>query len=186
MMKNKYYLLFSFFLLTYNCNYNYIPKPYGYKRLDLPENKYEKYNNKNYSFEKSIFSNVIVKKNNSNFIDISYENLNAKIHCTYKKVNNNINEIIEDVEKFTYKHTIKAENIKEQLYENKEDKKIGMLYYIEGNTATNIQFYVTDKEKNIFSGSLYFWSHPNYDSLLPVVNYLEKDIKILMETLKWK
>ena len=35
-------------------------------------------------------------------------------------------------------------------------------------------------------GSLYFYSRPNYDSLLPALDYIEKDVIHLMETLEWK
>ena len=35
-------------------------------------------------------------------------------------------------------------------------------------------------------GALYFNTKPNYDSLLPAVAHIKKDILRLMETLQWK
>ena len=55
-----------------------------------------------------------------------------------------------------------------------------------GNAASPIQFYVTDSTRHFINGSVYFNVKPNYDSILPAVNYLEKDIKTFIGTLKWK
>ncbi|MFT7352979.1 MAG: hypothetical protein ACI9XR_002770, partial [Flavobacterium sp.] len=40
--------------------------------------------------------------------------------------------------------------------------------------------------KNFIKGSLYFYAKPNYDSILPAVNYIKEDILHLVETLEWK
>ena len=182
-MKNNF-LIIIVILLFNSCSENYIPKSYGYYRLEFPNNEYKETNFKNFSFQKSIYSEIIIGDNN--FFNIKYNKMNATIYCTYKKVNRNINQILEDVEKFTYKHTIKADAINEKLFENKERGNFGVVNNIEGNSATNIQFYITDKKENILSGSLYFYCSPNYDSLLPAIKYIEKDIQTLMETLRWK
>ena len=61
-----------------------------------------------------------------------------------------------------------------------------MFYNVEGNAATNAQFYVTDSLKNFVTGSVYFYAKPNYDSIMPAASYIKEDMKTLMETLKWK
>jgi hypothetical protein len=38
----------------------------------------------------------------------------------------------------------------------------------------------------VLYGSLYFNVKPNYDSILPSVMHIEKDIKNLMESVEWK
>lgn len=95
-------------------------------------------------------------------------------------------EILTEVEKLTFKHTIKADAITPKIYENKNKRVFATLYVVEGNVATNIQFKATDSTKNVLAGALYFDVKPNYDSILPAVNYLKKDITHLMETLTWK
>ena len=60
------------------------------------------------------------------------------------------------------------------------------MYIIEGNVATNIQFRATDSVKHVLSGALYFYAKPNYDSIVPAIKYIEKDIMHLVETLEWK
>jgi hypothetical protein len=49
-----------------------------------------------------------------------------------------------------------------------------------------MQFYVTDSNKNFMRGALYFNSHTQWDSLQPVVKFLEKDTKKMLETLEWR
>ena len=86
----------------------------------------------------------------------------------------------------TQKHTIKADEISSTLYENKENKVYGMLYEIGGDAASQSQFYMTDSTKHFLSGSLYFYTKPNYDSIYPASEYLKRDIKHLIESLKWQ
>ena len=107
---------------------------------------------------------------------LKYPRLKATIFITYRKVDNNLEEILKEVEKLTFEHTIKADVINAVPYENVNKKVFGKLYTIEGNVATNIQFRVTDRLKNVLSGALYFHVKPNYDSIVPTIKYLEKDI----------
>jgi gliding motility-associated lipoprotein GldD len=52
--------------------------------------------------------------------------------------------------------------------------------------ASPAQFYVTDSVQHFLVGSLYFYAKPNYDSILPAANYLQKDMVQIMETIVWK
>ena len=61
-----------------------------------------------------------------------------------------------------------------------------MLYKLEGNTASAIQFVLTDSTQYFFRGALYFNAAPNKDSIAPVLQFIEKDIIQLMETFKHK
>jgi gliding motility-associated lipoprotein GldD len=61
-----------------------------------------------------------------------------------------------------------------------------MQYIVGGNAASQSQFYLTDSTQHFITGSLYFYARPNFDSILPAANYLEKDIKRIMESLEWK
>ena len=56
---------------------------------------------------------------------------------------------------------------------------------ISGNAASQIQFHVTDSSKHFLKGSLFFYSKPNYDSILPAVEYIKKDMIQMLETLQW-
>ncbi|MCC8172861.1 MAG: hypothetical protein LIO65_00175 [Odoribacter sp.] len=56
---------------------------------------------------------------------------------------------------------------------------------MEGNTASPAQFFVTDSVKHFLRGALYFNERPHNDSLAPVIDYLRKDIEVLMESISF-
>ena len=86
----------------------------------------------------------------------------------------------------TYEHTVKADAIEVVPYENFTDRVFGRIFDVKGNVATNLQFSVTDSTNHVLAGALYFYVKPNYDSILPAIKYIEKDIRYLIETLEWK
>ena len=51
--------------------------------------------------------------------------------------------------------------------------------------ATPLQFFVTDSVDHFMRGSLYFSHKPNPDSVAPVLQRLEADVRIMMETMQW-
>lgn len=183
-MKNSSVLLIiAVFILS--CSGETLPKPKPYLRLQYPSPSYKKIEtNCPYNFEISTFAKVNFK--NNCWARIEYPHLKATIYITYREVDNNLDEILREVEKLTFEHTIKADIINAVPYENLSKKVFGKLYNIEGNVATNVQFRATDSVKHVLSGALYFYVKPNYDSIVPTVKYLEKDIIHLVETLEWK
>lgn len=183
-MMNKIIVLFLVLIGFQSCGNDTIPKPKPYLTLQYPSPNYVKHNfNCPYSFEVSNFATTHLKENC--WLTIEYPKLKATIHITYRSVDNNLDEILTEVEKLTFKHTIKADIINAKPYENFEKKVFGKLYNVEGDVATNIQFRVTDSVKNVLAGALYFYAKPNYDSILPAVKYIEKDIIHLVETIEW-
>jgi len=82
-------------------------------------------------------------------------------------------------------HITKADAINELVINNKEQRTYGILYDLKGNTASAVQFYITDSTRHYLRGSLYFESEPNADSLAPVIEFFREDIIHLIETLKW-
>ena len=66
-------------------------------------------------------------------------------------------------------------------------KMYGLAYQIKGmGAASPYQFYLTDSTSHFMRGSLYFDAVPNNDSLAPVIEFVEKDIQHLFETIRWK
>jgi gliding motility-associated lipoprotein GldD len=74
----------------------------------------------------------------------------------------------------------------EQVYEDPQRGIYGILYELKGNVASPMQFFVTDSTHHFLRGSLYFRTEPNKDSLAPVINFAQKDIRHIIETLNWK
>src|SRR5699024_9080385 len=117
--------------------------------------------------------------------NIEYGSMKGIIYITYEKVDDNIDKLLSDAQNLPLKHTIKADEIFGDEYENKANDTYGMLYTVTGNAASQAQFYLTDSTKHFMTGSVYFKRTPNYDSIYPAAEYLKDDMRKLMETLKW-
>lgn len=184
MRKNPFILLIVFTLLL-SCKDDVLPKPKAYLSLNYTPADYKELTaERPYSF--LISDKAELKEEKNNWLKIKYPKLKASIDITYRPVDGNLKELLVESEKLVYKHAVKAEQIVPKDYVNEEHKVYGSLYEITGNAASQIQFHVTDSTKNFIKGSLYFYTKPNYDSVLPAVAYIKKDIMKLMETLQWK
>jgi len=172
-----------------SCKEKYTPKPRGFFRIDLPKKEYSKLSlDLPYTFNYATCADINVdnsQKHNDYWINIEYPEINGKIHISYLKINNNFDQIIEDTRKLAYKHSIKADAIKEKTYSNPEKNVYGILYEIEGNAASSVQFFLTDSIEHYLRGALYFTAEPNKDSLAPVINFVKDDIKVLIESFEW-
>lgn len=183
-MRNFCAIFFLSFIL-FSCGEETLPKPAPYLKLQYPAAGYKKIEFKApFAFEISDQAKINFK--NKYWASIEYPQLKATVHITYRSVNNNLDEILKEVEKLTFEHTIKADAINAVPYENPKKRVFAKLYNIEGSVATNIQFRATDSVKHVLSGALYFYARPNYDSIVPAIKYVEKDIIHLIETLEWK
>ncbi len=183
-MRNFYAIFFLAFILV-SCRKDTLPKPAPYLKLQYPEATYKKIESSGpFTFEISNLAKINFK--NKYWARIEYPQLKATIHLTYRPVNNDLEQILKEVEKLTFEHTIKADAINAIPYENLKKRVFAKLYNIEGSVATNIQFRATDSVKHVLSGALYFYVRPNYDSIVPAIKYVEKDIIHLIETLEWK
>lgn len=171
------------------CKDEFTPKPRGYFRIDFPEKKYRKYiSDCRYSFDYPVYG-VIVNYEGYDaepcWIDIEFPDNNGTIHLTYKTLDNNLAKHTEDIRTLAYKHIIKADDIVENPIMYPERKVYGILYDIQGNTASSVNFFITDSTRYFLSGSLYFNVRPNKDSLAPVIKFFKKDIEYLIETFHW-
>lgn len=181
--------------LLSGCGKRYVPKPRGYFRIDLPEAQYKDFAASEkgmgeypYTFEQSVYAQAAAHPESGEqyWIDLYYPDYNARIHCSYKRVDKNIRELSDDAQRFVYNHAGKATSIPEQGYENEEERVYGVFYELRGNTASPYQFYLTDSTRHFFRGALYFDCIPNQDSLAPVTARMQEDIRHMIETFRWK
>ena len=190
MLPVKYILPLTVILTTTGCQRTYTPKPEGYLRIDFPEKAYRLFDSAcPYSFEVPVYAYVVPDTDRFSepyWVNIDFPRFDGKIHISYKKVRNNLDRYTEDSRTLAYKHSIKADAIKETLYGNDSSHVYGILYEIKGNAASSLQFFVTDSTRNFLRGSLYFNVQPNKDSLAPVISFFREDIINLMETVRWK
>ena len=182
----KIRLIFSLLCLSFlSCGDDKMPKPTGQLSLEYPPAKYMKFSNScGFDFDKNELGEVKATSNCG--LEIHYPKMKATVYLTYKPVKNNLDKLLIDAQKLTYEHAIKANDIAEQPYINPDSKVYGMFYQVGGNAATNAQFYATDSTKNFVTASMYLYSKPNFDSILPAADYIKNDMRKIIESIKWK
>lgn len=174
-----------------SCNDDYIPKPRGYLRIELPEKSYHKFDtNFPYSFEYPSYTRITRNFNapgEKYWINITYPQFKGVLHLSYKRViDDNLFEYMEDAYVMVNKHIPKASSIEDVVIYEPEKEHYGLVYKIKGvGTASPYQFFITDSSDHFLRGALYFNFKPNNDSMAPVIDFIEQDIDHLVSTLKW-
>jgi gliding motility-associated lipoprotein GldD len=178
--------------MLYGCSEeeNPVPKPRSYVRVEYPqEHNYVTHTDTGrYSLAIPDYA-VMVNKLTSDtacFRDLEMRGFNATVYITYLPVNNNLPALLEESRELLIKHQIKATDIVDTLILRPEDSVYALMYTLSGKVASNIQFTATDSTRHFLRGSLHFYAPPNYDSLYPMIRFLEKDLRHMLGTLKWE
>jgi len=175
----------------------YVPKPRGYYHIEFPERSYQVFNDPRYpySFEYPVYGKVVPDTNffgqkpeNPYWINIEFPSLGGTVFVSYKIISDKqpLSRLVEDAYQMTEFHTKKADYIEDFMLYNDSNKVYGQFYNVTGNAASAYQFYATDSAHHYLRGALYFDVSPNADSLLPVNEFLQKDMLHMLKTLKWK
>jgi gliding motility-associated lipoprotein GldD len=211
MLKRTFFGLM--FLLVVSCNSPYTPKPRSYYRIDMPEHAYQLFNEPGYpySFEYPLYAKITKDStlfddnpDNPYWINIDFPRFNGRIYISYKSVGgtsvyklktdqgykdslvrNSFEGLREEAFKMTYKHTPKASSINDSLFVTGNGVS-GVYFAVGGNAATSNQFFLTDTVRHFLRGALYFDASPNADSLKPVNDFLQQDLRHLINSFSWR
>lgn len=186
---------FCLFLLT-SCGRstsdNYIPKPKGYPRIDLPAPVYTQLQPTHpYQFEYNKIARILpdtFARAEADWIFISYPQYNASVQLTYKPVLHDpkrLRAMVEDAYKLAAKHNIKAYSIQQSTLKLESGLEASVID-LSGEVPSQVQFVTTDSTTHFLRGALYFNTATANDSLQPVIQYIRQDIMHLLKTLKWR
>ncbi len=186
-MKNFAQILASLFLVAIatSCKDDAVPKPSASLRLDYPVADYFLFS-KDCPYQFLVNADAVVKKLPNCNLEVVYPKMKATVYVNYRDVSGDVKLLLRDAQKLTYNHVIKADNITEQPFVNAKFRVFGMFYEVDGNAATNGQFYVTDSLKHFVDCSVYFYAKPNFDSIMPAADYIKNDMRRMMESMQWK
>lgn len=179
-------------LLSLSCdNKHYQPKPRAYFRIDLPKKDYVRLDTmSHYSFEYPVYSTITndrLSPHEKDWINIEFPAYKGTIHLSYKEVDENLSDYIEDSYYMVTKHISRAMGMRDSVVVDDERDVYGLVYFLEGEgVASSLQFYLTDSVNHFMRGSLYFNVQTNNDSLAPVIDFITDDVRHLIETLEWK
>ncbi len=185
-------IILAFGLIACN-NDDYTPKPRGYFRIAFPEKVYRQLDSiYPYKFQYPGYVNITPDRQSlqeTNWINLDFHQFRGKVHLSYKTIDKPelLNRYTEDARTLALKHIPKASRIEQQPIVVREHRVYGLVYHIRGaGAASPYQFYVTDSTRHFLRGALYFDAVPNSDSLMPVIDFVKKDIEHLIQTLEWK
>lgn len=168
----------------------YSPKPRGYCRIYFPEKNYRLFDTTcPYKFEIPVYAKMSVgklKNPQPYWYNLDFPQYKATVHLSYKPVNKNIDNLIDTMHYFAQTHQVKATGLEQTVVIRDSAKVYGLVFDIGGNTASSLQFYLTDSIHHFLRGSLYFNVKPNVDSLKIVIDFIRKDVIHLINTTQWK
>ncbi len=163
----------------------------GYIEILVPEHEYETLEKDcPFVFEIASESRILPYPGNTKdsecWFNILYPNQKATIYCSYGTIDNNLQNYLNDSHELVYKHVIKSSAINESYVHDTVQRVFGTMYELKGDVASPFQFYLTDSTKHFFRASLYFDYKANYDSVAPILNYLQEDMEHIVQSFKWK
>lgn len=173
----------------------YIPKPRMYPRIIFPEKGYQAFNVDDcpFRFDYPIYAEIEKDKKFFNeeapspcWYDIVIPSFNGRIHCSYYSIadRTQLDGYIDDAFRITGSHNQKA-NYRDELVIEKGDVG-GILFDIQGEVASPVQFFVTDSVDHYLRGALYFYNQVETDSMAPIYEFVKQDIAHMLETFEWK
>jgi gliding motility-associated lipoprotein GldD len=175
----------------FSCTH-YTPKPRGYFRIELPPPVYTRLLPESIPCTFNISSLAVAEDSPAaeayvRWINLSYPSLGAVIYCSYLPVTSaTIVAVGDESRELVVRQARNGGRITQQAYENPEANIYAMLYESGGDSASPLQFTLTDSVANFFRGALLYDRIADADSLAPVTQYLKTDIMELIQSFIWK
>jgi gliding motility-associated lipoprotein GldD len=173
------------------CTSDYVPKPNGFNRINLPKHAYVSLPDTfPYRFEYAQQAQLHPDTSYNAepyWLNIYYPDYAANIQLTYKAVNGDrgrLETLLEDSYQLTANHQIKASSIDEAVVGTPSGKR-ALVAELTGEVPSQFQFYITDSTRHFLRGALYFRTATANDSLAPVIEYIKADMIHLLNTLEW-
>ncbi|MBM3438973.1 MAG: gliding motility lipoprotein GldD [Bacteroidetes bacterium] len=176
-------------------NESYVPKPQAYPRMALPSKAYQPYSVSDLpmQFEMPAYARMLADtnlegKHTPGWYNLHFPQFDMTLHLTYYKFNDwaFFDSLLYDSRKLVNKHLQKADDILERPTASLNPEAKGLIFSIQGNTATNFNFYLTDSIQHFVRGALYFNQRTEPDSVAPVFQFVEQDVYHMIKTMRWK
>jgi gliding motility-associated lipoprotein GldD len=175
----------------YSCESNWLPKPPGYNRIELPRHEYQRLE-QGYPYKLDFSTHSRVEADSFNleeteWINLNYKEFGAKVHLTYKKIDQSTDfkTLSNDAFNLTAKHQIKAYGIEEAILLTPNGYS-AVVAELSGEVPTQFQFFVTDSTSHFLRGAVYFNSALKNDSLAPIIEYIKIDMAHLINSVNFE
>lgn len=182
--------LLTLLLVAMACDRGTTPKPSGYVRVNYPAKEYVLFDRADpFEFEVPVYADVRPARTKAAepwWYDVEFPGFKGTVHLSYKQLDGDVEEYIQDTRTLVYKHTSRSDGIQEIPFMDPDNRRYGILYELGGNVASTVQFFLTDSTEHFLRGSLYFSTTTNRDSLNPIIRFVKQDIEHMIETVRWK
>ena len=177
---NKLTVLLTVWVVFVGCT-QYSPKPKAYPRVLYPEKEYRSIEaDCPFTFEIPTYSQLVPYPGDRHpcWYNVYYTPFNATLHLSYIPFSSSseLDSLGEDAYQLAHKHIRMAEEIIEREVSDSTKGLRGMIYDLEGRTATPFNFYLTDGKQHFFRGSFYFNEKTARDSVQPIYDFLHQDM----------
>lgn len=179
-------------LLVLTACIDYTPKPRGWLRIDPPSPaSYLPLDTAPlpYTFRRAAQSIVLLPADSGlqQGVTLSYPAWGATIYGSCLPVNRQqVGQAVAEGRRLLLRQLPYGARVEEKSYTHAEAKVYGSLFFVDGDAASPIQFLLTDSDRYLFRGALYYDCRPDADSLAPVTGYLRTDIIELIESFRWR
>jgi gliding motility-associated lipoprotein GldD len=164
------------------------PKPRAYPRVEYPAHEYQEYDTAScpFTFQYPRYA-TIRDRDQPCWFDIAWSPFNARIHCSYVKINSKAeyDDLVRDAYVIAYKINERSNYMNEIPFRNPQGIG-GLMFNWTGPAASPIHFFLTDTTHHFFKAALYFDSKVQPDSLAPIVEFIQNDIDQMISTFTWK
>ena len=192
-IKNILLMAVALFALAACGGNDYSPKPQAYLRIDMPKPSYSTVDTLAlpFLFEKNDAAGLTMKKNTGHeiWLDLTYPNWDGVVFLTYRRLSSpsELRGQTDTSSRLLESHYQYASGIDEQAFENDDHTVHAIKWHLKGrNVASTYQFYATDSVHHFLRGALFINRPPNNDSLAPVLEYMQRDLDRLIESLHWR
>ena len=130
-------LILALMVIAVSCgDKNPQPKPRGYFRIDLPEKQYVTLDTmQRYRFEYPAYATITPDYHSlqeKDWVNVEFPRFKGTIHISYKPVDGNLPEYLDDAYVMITKHIGKATGIRDSVIINKDRDVYGLVYFLDG------------------------------------------------------
>lgn len=172
------------------------PKPRAYPKVEYPSRNYVAFDSDFCNFRFEYPDYMKMKRERDKFhegldecwFDLEIPSLNGHINFTYRPLTGKKDElytIFSEAHRLSSEHNKRARANIDYDISDPRRQVYGVLYEIEGHSASSFQYTITDSVNHVLRASLYFRSKPEPDSMAPIIAFVRKDMMHILNTLEW-
>ncbi len=167
---------------------SYTPKPDGYFRIDPYPEEYRRVSIRELSIEITEQAETILTNDSTQadvqWLNVRFPRYRATIYCSLHPLRNNLERLNAESRELVYRQSIHPDWVQAVAYADTVRHIYATFYDLTAESATPLQFVVTDSTRYLLRGALYYDAQGRSDSLAPDIDDLSNHIFHLIESIE--